>query len=135
MNLPNIFALGLGFLLGIIHFYSEKLKPPEGANRFRVISFAAGISIAYLFLDLLPHTYEAAGHLKNFVFVFLLLGFVLFHLAEKLIMLPLAPHLYLKSMGIFERASIQKFFYLFLQFQAWHSPCLYPSRIFWTISS
>jgi zinc transporter ZupT len=85
MSPPDIYALGFGFLLGIIHFYSEKLKPPDGANRYRVISFAAGISIAYLFLNLLPHTYEAAGRLKNFVFVFLLLGFVLFHLAEKFI--------------------------------------------------
>jgi zinc transporter ZupT len=85
MNTINVFALGLGLLLGIIHFYSEKLTPPEGTKRYRVISFAAGISIAYLFLNLLPHTYEAAAHLKNFVFVFLLLGFVLFHLAEKLI--------------------------------------------------
>jgi len=85
MNTPNVFALGLGVLLGIIHFYSEKITPPEGSNRYRVISFAAGISISYLFLNLLPHTYEAADHLKNFVFVFLLLGFVLFHLAEKFI--------------------------------------------------
>ena len=85
MEIPDFFAFGLGFLLGIIHFFSEKLAPPEGAHRYRVISFAAGISIAYLFLNLLPHTYEAAGHLKNFVFIFLLLGFVLFHLAEKFI--------------------------------------------------
>lgn len=83
MDIPNIFALGLGILLGIIHFYSERLKLPEGTKRYRVISFAAGISIAYLFLDLLPHTYAAATHLKNFVFAFLLLGFVIFHLAEK----------------------------------------------------
>ena len=82
--MPNGFALGLGILLGIIHYYSEKLKLPEGTKRYRVISFAAGISIAYLFLDLLPHTNEASAHLKNFVFVFLLLGFVIFHLAEKI---------------------------------------------------
>ncbi len=80
-----IFALGMGLLLGIVHFFSEKLKPEEGAKHYRIVSFAAGISIAYLFLDLLPHTYEAAIHLKNWVFLFLLLGFVIFHLAEKYI--------------------------------------------------
>jgi zinc transporter ZupT len=85
MNEIDFFALGLGFLLGIIHYFSEKLTPPEGAHRYRVISFAAGISISYLFLNLLPHTYEAASRLKHFVFVFFLLGFVLFHLAEKVI--------------------------------------------------
>ena len=142
-----IFALVLGIILGIIHFYSEKLKLPDGANRYRVISFAAGISIAYLFLNLLPHTYEAAAHLKNFVFVFLLLGFVLFHLAEKFIykhadQKKLARELkevhsisfffyyfiigivlYDKVLtsqleGIFERASGQKFFCLYPQFWA-----------------
>jgi len=83
--MSSIIALSLGILLGIIHFYSEKLILSKGTSRDRLISFAAGISIAYLFLNLLPHTYEAASHLKNFVFVFLLLGFVLFHLAEKYI--------------------------------------------------
>jgi zinc transporter ZupT len=83
MNDLKVISLVFGLLLGVIHYYSEMLKLPEGTKRYRVISFAAGISIAYLFLDLLPHTYEAATHLKNFVFVFLLLGFVIFHLAEK----------------------------------------------------
>ena len=80
-----IFALGLGLLLGVVHFFSEKLKPEEGPKHYRIVSFAAGISIAYLFLDLLPHTYEAAIHLKNWVFLFLLLGFTIFHLTEKFI--------------------------------------------------
>ncbi len=83
MSLPIFFALLLGLLLGLIHFFSENLKPEEGPKHYRIISFAAGISIAYLFLDLLPQTYEAAVHLKQLVFVFLLLGFAIFHLAEK----------------------------------------------------
>jgi zinc transporter ZupT len=85
MNSPTVIALGLGLVLGIIHITSEKLKPTEDFHRYRIISFAAGISIAYLFLDLLPHTYDAAERLQNFVFIFLLLGFVIFHLTEKLI--------------------------------------------------
>ncbi|UCE42895.1 MAG: hypothetical protein JSV17_08075 [Candidatus Aminicenantes bacterium] len=112
MNTINIFALSLGIILGIIHFYSEKLKLPDGANRYRVISFAAGISIAYLFLNLLPHTYAAADHLKNFVFVFLLLGFVLFHLAEKFIY----KHADQKKLAreLKEVHSISFFFYYFM---------------------
>jgi len=85
MSSPILLALGLGLLLGLIHFFSENLKPEEGLKHYRIISFAAGISIAYLFLDLLPQTYEAAVHLKQSVFVFLLLGFAIFHLAEKFI--------------------------------------------------
>ncbi len=83
MSLSIFLALGLGVLLGLVHFFSENLEPKEGLKHYRIISFAAGISIAYLFLDLLPQTYEAAVHLKQMVFVFLLLGFAIFHLAEK----------------------------------------------------
>ncbi len=85
MDFATPIALGLGFFTGIIHFFSENLNIPEGPKRFRLISFAAGISIAYLFLDLLPHTYEAATHLRSWVFIFLLLGFASLHLAEKYI--------------------------------------------------
>jgi zinc transporter ZupT len=83
MNEVKLFSIGLGLLLGGIHFFSDKFKPEEGEKHYRIFSFAAGISIAYLFLDLLPHTYEAATLLKNSVFIFLLLGFALFHLSEK----------------------------------------------------
>lgn len=78
-------SLIFGLFLGTIHFYSERFEIPEGPGRYRIISFAAGISIAYLFLVLLPHIYEAAARLHNFIFTFLLLGFVLFHLVEKMI--------------------------------------------------
>jgi hypothetical protein len=30
MNTPNVFALGLGFLLAVIHFFSGNLSLPEG---------------------------------------------------------------------------------------------------------
>lgn len=83
MSEPHLFALLLSISLGVIHFFSGKFKPETGPKHFRVISFAAGISIAYLFLDLLPHTYDAAEHLKKWVFIFLLLGFAVLHLAEK----------------------------------------------------
>ena len=83
MNQPQMASLGLALALGIVHFLGEGLKIPEGTKHYRLISFAAGISIGYLFLDLLPHTYEAASHLKNSVFLFLLLGFATVHLVEK----------------------------------------------------
>ncbi len=77
------FSLIMGFLLGFIHFVGEGLKIPEGSRHYQIISFASGISIGYLFLDLLPHTYDAAEHLKGGVFFFLLMGFALVHLVEK----------------------------------------------------
>jgi len=85
MGSVGVVSVGFGLLLALVHFFSENMSPAKGPTRFRVISFAAGISIAYLFLDLLPHTYEAAHNLRQWVFLFLLIGFSGFHLAEKYI--------------------------------------------------
>jgi hypothetical protein len=79
----SLIALGLSVLLGLIHYLGESLKIAKGGNQYRIISFAAGISIGYLFLDLLPLTYNAADHLKKSTFIFLLLGFIAVHLTEK----------------------------------------------------
>lgn len=83
LGFTELIALSAGLFLGLVHFLSEGLSPKNEAHKYRIISFAAGISIAYLFLNLLPHTYEAASQLKEWVFVFLLLGFTVFHLIEK----------------------------------------------------
>jgi len=85
MDEATIFALACGVVLAVIHLASERLHPRHGRMRWRIISFAAGISIAYLFLHLLPETYEAADHIRGWVFVFLLAGFAVFHLIEKYI--------------------------------------------------
>jgi zinc transporter ZupT len=78
-------AICYGLLLGVIHFFSESIQVSKSRARWRLISFAAGLSIAYLFLDLLPHTYHTAVDLREWVFLFLLLGFTVFHLIEKYI--------------------------------------------------
>jgi len=83
LNVVEIIALGLGIGVGGLHLLSVKIKPKEGPKYYRIFSFAAGISISYLFLDLLPHTYDAATSLKKWVFVFLLIGFSIHHLIEK----------------------------------------------------
>jgi zinc transporter ZupT len=83
MGTSEFIAIATGIILGALHYFSENLELAAEPKRFRIISFGAGISIAYLFLHLLPHTYEAAIHLEEWVFLFLLLGFALFHLSEK----------------------------------------------------
>ena len=83
MGQAETIALGLGVFLGTIHFMGESIKIPTGTRHSQLISFSAGISIGYLFLDLFPRTYDAAEHLKESVFLFLLLGFTVVHLAEK----------------------------------------------------
>jgi zinc transporter ZupT len=81
----SVLAVVFGVFLGVVHFFSERIRSPRGRTRYRIVSLAAGVSIAYLFLHLLPETYEAAVHLRQWVFIFLLLGFSAFHLVEKLI--------------------------------------------------
>ncbi|MBW2286149.1 MAG: hypothetical protein JRF65_16320, partial [Deltaproteobacteria bacterium] len=83
MDQSNLIALGLGLTVAVIHLLGENIKIPTGSRHFRLISFAAGVSIGDLFLDLLPQTYYAAEQLKVFVFLFLLLGFSIVHLVEK----------------------------------------------------
>ncbi len=85
MGTNEFIAIAIGLILGALHYFSENLELAAEPKRSRIISFGAGISIAYLFLHLLPHTYEAAIHLEEWVFLFLLLGFSLFHLSEKYI--------------------------------------------------
>lgn len=83
MDEAIISGLICGVVLAMVHLASESIHLRHGKMRWRIISFAAGISIAYLFLHLLPETYEAANHIKGWVFVFLLAGFTVFHLIEK----------------------------------------------------
>lgn len=83
MEQLNLIALGLVLAVAVIHLLGENIKIPPGFRHFRLISFAAGVSIGYLFLDLLPQTYYAAEQLKESVFLFLLLGFSIVHLVEK----------------------------------------------------
>jgi zinc transporter ZupT len=85
MHQAGILAIACGGIVAIVHYFSQRMDPPHGRTRYRVISLAAGVSIAYLFLHLLPETYEAATHLRQWVFIFLLAGFSVFHLVEKLI--------------------------------------------------
>lgn len=83
MDQSNLIALGLGLAIAFIHFLGENIKIPSGSRHFRLISFAAGVSIGYLFLDLLPQTYHAAERLQESVFLVLLLSFSIVHLVEK----------------------------------------------------
>jgi len=82
-DIATCLAIAAAILIGIIHLFGSRISPKESRARYRIISFAAGVSIAYLFLDLLPKTYEAATHLKQWVFAFLLIGFSIVHLSEK----------------------------------------------------
>lgn len=72
-------ALMLGIVLALSHYFSDRF--PIHRHRNNVLSFAAGISITYIFLHLLPGSIpEAYG---RSLFLSMLLGFSIFHLIEK----------------------------------------------------
>ena len=83
MTNPNFIAVVFAVFLGIVHYIGESVKIHPGPQQFRIISFASGVSISYLFLELLPLSFEAVDRLGIYVFLFLLLGFTMVHLAEK----------------------------------------------------
>jgi len=78
-----LFSIIFG-LLFFIEDFSTKLKIRLN------ISFIAGVSIAYFFIVLLPEVSERLPelplHLKIFEFLFILLGFIIIHISEKLIL-------------------------------------------------
>lgn len=76
-------AVIFGLALAVIHYFSEKFEPRDAVNKHRLVSFAAGISITYIFLLLLPEVYTGIVSLQQFLFVFILAGFACFHLIEK----------------------------------------------------
>ena len=54
-------------------------------NKYRIMSFGAGVLLAYLILELLPQVFRGINILDNFPFIFILVGFSIFYLAEKYI--------------------------------------------------
>ena len=79
----TIIAITLGLLLGLVHFWNEKIFFTGEAFKIKSRSFIAGISVAYIFLYLLPDLYRGIGQLNQWVFIFILLGFSLVHFSEK----------------------------------------------------
>jgi len=73
----------ISIILAAIHFFGSSLSEGLIKHRDRIISFGSGIAISYLFLWLLPETFRAEVEFRRFVFAFVLLGFITFHIAEK----------------------------------------------------
>ena len=73
----------LGFLLAAVHFLSEELEEHIRVRRDQVVSFSSGVSITYIFVQLLPEFNQIALESSELVFIFPLLGFSSIHLLEK----------------------------------------------------
>lgn len=83
-TLPWLYAA----VLAIAHYIQPRILDPartRGVMHERIASFAAGFSVAFLFLWLLPESVDATPAVGSAVFLAMLAGFALLHLAEKFI--------------------------------------------------
>ena len=76
-------AILLSLFLGVAHFWNEKLFFKKKEIKAKTMSFVAGVSIAYVFLYLLPDLYKGVAYINQWIFIFILLGFSLIHVLEK----------------------------------------------------
>jgi len=76
-------AIIYGTLVSLLHFFSDYFSLKLIKYKEKLLSFGAGISIAYLFLELLPQIHEASKSLRELGYISILVGFASFHLLEK----------------------------------------------------
>ncbi len=74
-----------GLVLGLVHYFSDKIHLAHGIHRMKTMSFTAGIFITYVFLHLFPSLYQGDLFLIRLSLIFVLIGFALFHVIEKYI--------------------------------------------------
>lgn len=90
----NVLLTLLGALLfALVHLFAGRLRFLEGVPRSRWLSFAGGVSVAYVFVHLLPEmsaeqeAFEAPGaalaYLEHHVYLIALLGLVAFYGLER----------------------------------------------------
>lgn len=77
--LPWLFAVALA----AVHFLGEELDDITFAHQPALTSFTTGVTITYVFLQLLPEHHRGVAYLGEFGFLFGLLGFSMLHLAKK----------------------------------------------------
>lgn len=81
--LDNPIPLMLAAILSFISFFQEVFCLYCSVHRKRLISFAAGISVTYVMIVLLPEINQGVYYLDRIMFFFVLIGFVAFYLIEK----------------------------------------------------
>ncbi len=84
MATPFAVAVGLSIILAAVHFFGEEINekyPAKGP----ITSFSAGITVSYIFLQLLPELTTSTQRFGNYTFLFALAGFATVHIAEKYI--------------------------------------------------
>ena len=66
-----------------VHIIGEKFSKHIERFHRELLSFGAGLMVGIFFLEILPHIALGVEFLGQFVYVFLLAGFILIHILEK----------------------------------------------------
>ncbi|MAG52394.1 MAG: hypothetical protein CMH62_00355 [Nanoarchaeota archaeon] len=80
-----VLSLLLSAGIAIAKYFSGNFSIESSKYKAYLISFVAGISVTYIFLHLLPNLQNGDSDLIKSLFIFVLIGFVVFHLTEKFI--------------------------------------------------
>jgi len=78
-----IIILGIALVMSLTDYFGHRISGLAGKNRDSWLSLSGGILTALLFLILIPDLIAANG--SEISFLFILIGFLLMHLAEKYI--------------------------------------------------
>jgi len=78
-----VIAVLLALILGFVHFFSVQIVKVCGKYYTHILSFSAGISVTYVFVDLFPRFSLNAVETNQFLFITVLFGFIFIHLIEK----------------------------------------------------
>ncbi len=105
--LLNMLELIYAFLVGITEYSSRQFQLVK--HRDKILSFAAGVSITYLILELMPLFSEVAFKINKLLFLAVLLGFILHHSVEMTIYKHNRKHELVKKISLEENV----FFYIY----------------------
>lgn len=78
-------ALVFAAILAVVHFFGEEIDEQTYPHQHLIASFAAGLTVAYIFLQLFPELHAGVDSAGNIVFLLSLGGFAVMHLTEKYI--------------------------------------------------
>lgn len=85
--LENSLPLVLAGIMAVVHFLGEEIEEYIEGHKEELVSFGSGVSITYIFMQLLPEFHSIVSESSTLFFVFPLLGFSSIHLLEKYIAL------------------------------------------------
>lgn len=95
--------LFLALLVGLTYFLVNRFNVKRSHHTPKMVSFAAGVSITYVLLELFPLFTEISAKISKFLFFSVLLGFIIHHIIEKEIYIHNQKHELIKKLSTEEQ--------------------------------